>query len=279
MDKGKQAIDQLPPLRQLTQDSQLYAKKSLGQNFLFDLNLTGKIAQYAGHNVKTIIEVGPGPGGLTRALLTDTDASVIAIEKDRRAIQFLDHLVYAADGRLSLIEADALKARLWEMGEAPISIVANLLYNIATKLLLGWLSHIDAFESFTLMFQKEVAERICAQPSSPAYGRLSIISQWLAETDILFDIPPEAFVPSPKVTSSVVQLIPRPAPLYPCDKATLEKVTAQAFSQRRKMMRASFKSYGGAAMLEAIDIDPSIRPQDLDIGAFCRLANTLKGQF
>lgn len=281
MSDAKKAVAALPPLGLLVSDSQLYAKKSLGQNFLFDLNLTAKIAQQALihsdlHN-GTIIEVGPGPGGLTRSLLTETDASIIAVEKDRRAIAFLDHLVAASYGRLQLEEADALKAPLWDYGTKPRAIVANLPYNIATTLLLNWLSHYDAFDNLTLMFQKEVAMRICAEPSSPAYGRLSIICQWLAETEILFDIPPEAFVPAPKVTSSVVRLTPRQKPLYECDKTTLELVTAKAFSQRRKMMRASFKSLGGSAMLEEIGIDPSARPQDLDIASFCALTRHLEG--
>ena len=274
----KRVVSDLPPLSQLVADSQLFAKKSLGQNFLFDLNLTAKIAAQTLIKDGTIIEVGPGPGGLTRSLLTQTDAHIIAIEKDRRAIAFLDHLVVAASGRLTLQEDDALKAPLWQFGQAPRAIVANLPYNIATSLLLKWLDHAAHFTSFVLMFQKEVAERICAQPSTPAYGRLSIISQWLTTSELLFDIPPEAFVPAPKITSSVVRLVPRAAPLYECDKATLELVTAKAFSQRRKMMRASFKSLGGESLLKEVGIDPTIRPQDLEIEAFCALARHLEGQ-
>lgn len=278
MDKVKQAINALPPLGQLVSASQLYAKKSLGQNFLFDLNLTAKIAQQTNVKQGTIIEVGPGPGGLTRSLLTQTDATIIAVEKDRRAIAFLDHLVKAADGRLQLEEADALKAPLWDYGDAPRAIIANLPYNIATTLLMNWLSHASDFTHMTLMFQKEVAQRICAMPSTSAYGRLSIMCQWLADCELLFDIPPEAFVPAPKVTSSVVMLRPLPEPRYACSKETLERVTAKAFSQRRKMMRASFKNHGGGDMLEKVGIDPSIRPQDLTIDAFCALARHLEGQ-
>lgn len=274
----KQRVAALPPLSQLVAEANLRAKKSLGQNFLFDLNLTAKIASQTLVNEGTIIEVGPGPGGLTRSLLTQTDAAIIAIEKDARAVGFLDQLVAAGQGRLTLQEADALKAPLWEFGQAPRAIVANLPYNIATTLLLKWLGHATAFNSFVLMFQKEVAMRICAAPATPAFGRLSIISQWLATTELLFDIPPEAFVPPPKITSSVVRLVPRAAPLFPCDKATLELVTAKAFSQRRKMMRASFKSHGGEAMLKEVGIDPTIRPQDLEIEAFCALARHLEGQ-
>lgn len=276
-DKIKAQIANLPTLSALVADSQLYAKKSLGQNFLFDLNLTAKIAAQSLITTGTIIEVGPGPGGLTRSLLTTTDADIIAVEKDSRAIGFLDHLVHAANGRLSVLEADALKAPLWEFGEAPRAIIANLPYNIATTLLLNWLSHAQHFTSFVLMFQKEVALRICAKPSTSAYGRLSIISQWLAKTELLFDIPPEAFVPAPKITSSVVRLVPRDKPLFDCDKATLELVTAKAFSQRRKMMRASFKSLGGESLLREVGIDPTIRPQDLEIEAFCALARHLEG--
>ena len=278
MEHSKAKIAALPPVSTLVAHSQLYAKKSLGQNFLFDLNLTAKIAAQSLMKTGTIIEVGPGPGGLTRALLTETDATIMAIEKDKRAIGFLDHLVTAADGRLTLIEEDALKAPLWEFGEMPRAIVANLPYNIATTLLLNWLSHASDFTSLILMFQKEVAMRICAAPSTPAYGRLSIISQWLTTTELLFDIPPEAFVPAPKITSSVVRLVPRNAPLYPCDKATLELVTAKAFSQRRKMLRASFKSLGGEAMLKDAGIAPTMRPQDLDIEGFCTLARLLEGK-
>ena len=274
----KSSIQNLPPLSQLVSASQLYAKKSLGQNFLFDLNLTGKIASQVSGQQATIIEVGPGPGGLTRALLTQTDAAIIAVEKDRRAISFLDHLVDAAKGRLTVSENDALKAPLWEYGEAPRAIVANLPYNIATTLLLNWLHHATDFTQLILMFQKEVAERICAHPGTSAYGRLSIISQWLTTTELLFDIPPEAFVPPPKITSSVVRLTPRPKPLYDCYQATLEAVTAKAFSQRRKMLRASFKSLGGESMLKEVGIDPTIRPQDLEIEGFCALARHLDGQ-
>ena len=274
----KSSIQNLPPLSQLVSASQLYAKKSLGQNFLFDLNLTGKIASQVSGQQATIIEVGPGPGGLTRALLTQTDATIMAVEKDRRAISFLDHLVDAAKGRLAVSEDDALKAPLWDYGEAPRAIVANLPYNIATTLLLNWLHHATDFTQLILMFQKEVAERICAHPGTSAYGRLSIISQWLTATELLFDIPPEAFVPPPKITSSVVRLTPRPKPLFDCDQATLEAVTAKAFSQRRKMLRASFKSLGGETMLKEVGINPTIRPQDLEIEGFCALARHLEGQ-
>jgi len=251
------------------------ARKSLGQNFLFDLNLTRRIARSAGNLNGTTIEVGPGPGGLTRALLLEGAEQVIAIEKDFRARSVLDSLLTAADGRLQLLEDDALKTPLWEVGDAPRRIIANLPYNIATSLLIQWLEHAPAFESLTLMFQREVAERITAAPGDSAYGRLSILTGWYADAQILFDIPPEAFVPAPKIISSVVQIRPLPAPRFACSQLALETVTRLAFGQRRKMLRASLKSVGGAPILEAAGIDPQSRPQDLDIAAFCRLANRI----
>lgn len=265
----------LPSLRQLVDRTELEARKSLGQNFIFDLNLTQRIARTAAPFNGTVFEIGPGPGGLTRALFLEGARQVIAIEKDRRVIGFLDHLVKAAEGKLALIEADALRQPVWEMGEAPRKVVANLPYNIATALLLKWLEHADAFASFTLMFQREVAERLVAQPGDKAYGRLSIITQWLCEAELKFDVPPQAFVPPPKVTSSVVHLVPRAQPLYDGSKADLEAVTAIAFGQRRKMLRASFKKYGGEALLNEAGIEPSARPQELSIEAFCSLARYL----
>ena len=269
------AIDALPSLSAMVRTLDMRARKSLGQNFLFDLNLTRCIARSAGILNGTTIEVGPGPGGLTRALLLEGAEQVIAIEKDFRARSVLDSLLIAADGRLQLVEGDALKTPLWEMGDAPRRIIANLPYNIATSLLIQWLEHAPAFESLTLMFQREVAERITAAPGDSAYGRLSILTGWHADAQILFDIPPEAFVPAPKIISSVVQIRPLPAPRCTCSQSALETVTRLAFGQRRKMLRASLKSVGGAPMLEAAGIDPQARPQDLDIAAFCRLANSI----
>ena len=262
----------LPPLRTLVDQTALDARKSLGQNFIFDLNLTQRIARTAAPFTGSVFEIGPGPGGLTRALFLEGASDVTAIEKDRRVISFLDHLVAATNGQLKLIEVDALTQPVWEMGQAPRKIVANLPYNIATALLLGWLEHAHAFASMTLMFQREVAMRLVAQPDERAYGRLSVITQWLCEAELKFDIPPQAFVPPPKVTSSVVHLVPRSQPLFDCRKEDLEAVTAIAFGQRRKMLRASFKKYGGEAMLTKANIDPSVRPQQLSIEAFCRLA-------
>ena len=274
-DASNTAIDALPPLSTMVRALDMRARKSLGQNFLFDLNLTRRIARSAGTLNGTTIEVGPGPGGLTRALLLEGAEQVIAIEKDFRARSVLESLLMAADGRLQLIEGDALKTPLWKVGDAPRRIIANLPYNIATSLLIQWLEHAPAFESLTLMFQREVAERITAAPGDSAYGRLSILTGWHADAQILFDIPPEAFVPAPKIISSVVQIRPLPAPRFACSQSTLETVTRLAFGQRRKMLRASLKSVGGAPMLEAAGIDPQARPQDLDIAAFCRLANSI----
>ena len=274
-DASNTAIDALPPLSAMVRALDMRARKSLGQNFLFDLNLTRRIARSAGTLNGTTIEVGPGPGGLTRALLLEGAEQVIAIEKDFRARSVLDSLLTAANGRLQLVEGDALKTPLWEMGNAPRRIIANLPYNIATSLLIQWLEHAPAFESLTLMFQREVAERITAAPGDSAYGRLSILTGWHADAQILFDIPPDAFVPAPKIISSVVQIRPLPAPRFACSQLALETVTRLAFGQRRKMLRASLKSVGGAPMLEAAGIDPQARPQDLDIAAFCRLANSI----
>lgn len=269
------AIENLPPLKQLVDSLDMRARKSLGQNFLFDLNLTRRIARSAGHLAGTTIEVGPGPGGLTRALLLEGADQVIAVEKDFRAATVLGSLLSAAGDRLQLVEGDALKTPIWELGTTPRRIIANLPYNIATTLLIQWLGQANAFESMTLMFQREVAERITARPGSSAYGRLSILTGWIADSAILFDIPPDAFVPAPKVTSSVVQIRPLPEPRYACDRAALEEVTRLAFGQRRKMLRVSLKPIGGEAMLEEVGIDPQCRPQDLDIEAFCKLARTL----
>ena len=269
-------IEALPSLKQLVGELDMRARKSLGQNFLFDLNLTRRIARSAGGLDGTTIEVGPGPGGLTRALLLEGAQKVVAIEKDFRASTVLASLLSAAGDRLDLVEADALKTPLWEIGDAPRRIVANLPYNIATTLLIQWLGHATAFESLTLMFQKEVAERITAQPGDSAFGRLSILTGWIADATILFDIPPDAFVPAPKVTSSVVHIRPLAAPRHECDRAALEHVTRLAFGQRRKMLRASLKPIGGEALLNRAGIDPQGRPQDLDIAAFCRLAREVE---
>jgi 16S rRNA (adenine1518-N6/adenine1519-N6)-dimethyltransferase len=254
------------------------ARRGLGQNFLLDLNLTRRIARAAGPlDGATVIEIGPGPGGLTRALLTEGARQIIAIERDPRCLAALAPLAEAYPGRLTLIDADALTLDPATLCEPPRRIVANLPYNIGTALLLRWLDNIRAYDSLTLMFQREVAERLTATPRTPAYGRLSVITQWLCEPKILFDIPARAFTPPPKVTSTVVQLIPRPTPLAEADKATLERVTAAAFGQRRKMLRASLKTLGvsSEALLAAASIEPTARAEELSVGDFCALAGAL----
>ena len=267
------SIDALPPLRLLVESMDMRARKSLGQNFLFDLNLTRKIARSAGPLTGTTIEIGPGPGGLTRALLLEHAAHVIAIEKDRRASAVLSSLSVAAGDRLTLIEADALTSPIWELGTAPRRIIANLPYNIATTLLIQWLAHASCFDSMTLMFQREVAERITARPGEAAYGRLSVLTRWLADAEILFDVPASAFVPPPKITSSIVQIVPLAHPRYPCSQHALEFITRTAFGQRRKMLRSSLKKINGDQLLAEAGIAPESRPQDIDIEKFCKLAN------
>jgi 16S rRNA (adenine1518-N6/adenine1519-N6)-dimethyltransferase len=256
----------------------LSARKSLGQHFLLDSNLCAKIARAAAPLADaTVLEIGPGPGGLTRALLASDAKRVVAIERDRRCIAALQELCDAWPERLQIIEGDALKINASAEIDGPIKIVANLPYNIGTALLLGWLRTPERFASLTLMFQKEVAARLTAAPGTEHYGRLSVITQWCCETQRLFDISAKAFTPPPKVTSAVVQLIPRDAPLYPAERASLERVTAAAFGQRRKMMRAAMKSLviNSEAYLTSNGVDPRARAETLDIGQFCALARAL----
>ncbi|MBV9018135.1 MAG: 16S rRNA (adenine(1518)-N(6)/adenine(1519)-N(6))-dimethyltransferase RsmA [Alphaproteobacteria bacterium] len=269
----------LPPLREVIARHGLSAKRSLGQNFILDLNVTRRIARAAGRlDDATVIEVGPGPGGLTRALLETGAKRVVAIERDRRAIAALAELAEAYPGRLEVIEADALDLDPAALSEAPRQIVANLPYNIATALLLRWLDRIREYRGLTLMFQREVAERLVAAPRNPSYGRLSVLVQWLAEPKILFDLPPRAFVPPPKVTSSVVTVVPRSVPLAPADKAALERITGAAFGQRRKMLRASLRTLGVTPepLLQAAGIPPTARAEELSVREFCALARALQ---
>ena len=269
----------LPPLREVIARHGLSAQKSLGQNFLLDLNLTGRIARAAGplegHDV---LEVGPGPGGLTRALLDNGARRVVVIERDRRCIAALEEISQAYPDRLVIIEADALKTDMRRLVTAPARIVANLPYNIATPLLVGWLQTEPWppwYESLTLMFQREVAERIAAKPGTRAYGRLSVLAQWRTAPRIVFDVERRAFTPPPSVTSSIVELIPRSKPLADAPLPALERVVAAAFGQRRKMLRAALKSLGPgdpAAMIEAAGIDPTQRAEELSVEQFCALA-------
>ncbi len=274
----------LPPLREVIARHGLGARKSLGQHFLLDLNLTRRIAREAGPlDDVTVIEVGPGPGGLTRALLESPARRVIAIERDARCVAALRELSDAWPGRLEIIDADALRIDMATIGGddgGPRTIVANLPYNIATRLLTGWLSAGPPIPSLTLMFQKEVADRLAAPPGGRAYGRLSVITQWLYETRIVFDLPPEAFVPPPRVTSSVVRLDARPAPLAEARQGDLEDITRAAFGQRRKMLRSALKSLGvnAATLLEAAGVAPEVRAETLDIAQFCALARALRAQ-
>jgi 16S rRNA (adenine1518-N6/adenine1519-N6)-dimethyltransferase len=272
-------LDKLPPLREVIAAHGLSAKKSLGQNFLFDLNLTRKIAKAAGAaDGGTFYEVGPGPGGLTRALLAEGAGKVIAVERDARCLPALEEIAAAWPGKLEVHTADALKLDEAAILPRGVRIAANLPYNVGTALLVKWLTAPQwppLWASLTLMFQKEVAQRIIAAPSTEHYGRLSVLAQWRCTAKILFDVNRGAFVPPPSVTSSIVRLEPRSQPLAPADLADLEKITAAAFGQRRKMLRQSLKPLGGEVLLEKAGIDPTARPEDLKIEQFAALARNL----
>ncbi len=281
MSEAPNAADGLPPLREVIRRHGLAARKSLGQNFLLDLNLAGRIARAAGPFAGvTVFEVGPGPGGLTRALLTHGAERVIAVERDQRAIAALEQIAAHYPGRLEVVAADALvfdpRPRL---PAGPVRIVANLPYNIATALLVSWLT-VEPwppwYDAAILMFQREVAERIVAAPHSKSYGRLSVLAQWRCETKILFDVNPSAFVPPPKVTSSLIRLLPRASPLA-CDRKSLENVTQAAFGQRRKMLRQSLRSLGTDvdALLDSAKLEPTMRAENVPIEGFVALARAL----
>ncbi|MBX9451268.1 16S rRNA (adenine(1518)-N(6)/adenine(1519)-N(6))-dimethyltransferase RsmA [Neoaquamicrobium sediminum] len=273
-------IDGLPPLREVIDRYELRAKKSLGQNFLLDLNLTGKIARAAGDlSSTTVIEVGPGPGGLTRALLAHDAARVVAIERDERCLAALAEVAAHYPGRLDVIAGDAMKTDFPALAEGAqdVRIVANLPYNIGTELLIRWLTVADwppFYSSMTLMFQKEVAQRIVAAPGDSAYGRLGVLAGWRTEARIVFDLPPQAFTPPPKVTSAVVHIVPRTQPL-PADGRKLARVTEAAFGQRRKMLRQSLKGIGGESLLAATGIDGTRRAETLSVAEFVTLANAI----
>jgi len=255
----------------------------LGQHFLLDLNLTDRIARAAEPLADHLVyEVGPGPGALTRSLLRAGAAHVIAVERDPRCVEALQDLVAAAAGRLTVIGTDALDVKVADLVARhpglPLKVVSNLPYNIGTALLIQWLAVAGSIKSMTLMFQMEVAERLAAVSGGKAYGRLSVLTQWLCEVERLFNLPANAFVPPPKVASSVVRLTPRPEPLAAAEMATLERVTAAAFGQRRKMVRSSLKTLGVdvAKLLEAAGIEPTARAEDLPVEAFCALARNLE---
>jgi 16S rRNA (adenine1518-N6/adenine1519-N6)-dimethyltransferase len=271
--------DGLPPLREVIQRYGLGARRTLGQHFLLDLNLTGRIARAAGDLARgTTIEIGPGPGGLTRALLAHGAAHVIAIERDERCLPALHEIAAAYPGRLEIRHADALRIDAGHLGTGPRRIAANLPYNVATALLLPWLAAAERFERMVLMFQREVADRLAAEPRRKDYGRLSVAAQWRWRVRRLFDIPPRAFTPPPKVTSSVVELVPREHPVAPADPALLERVTAAAFGQRRKMLRQSLRGLtpDPGALLAAAGIAETRRAEELGIAEFAALAEALR---
>lgn len=268
--------DPYPPLREVIAAHGLDARHSLGQHFLLDGNLTARIARAAGDlDGRNVIEVGPGPGGLTRALLASGAARVVAIELDRRAVAAVTELASVSGGRLTVIEADALRVDLPDLVPPPRQIVANLPYNVASPLLVRWLRQAGAYERMTLMFQREVAERIAAAPGTPAYGRLSVLAGWICEGHIAVRLPPAAFVPPPKVWSAVVVLTPHATQPEPALFATMERLTAAAFGQRRKMLRGSLKALGGEALLARAGIAPERRAETLSVAEFDRLARLL----
>ena len=275
------SIDTLPPLRQVITDHDLAARKSLGQNFLLDLNLTAKIARQAGDLTGCdVLEIGPGPGGLTRGLLSEGARRVLAIEKDSRCIPALNQIAEAYPNRLQIIEGDALEINPLEHLTPPIRVAANLPYNIGTELLVRWLTPPawpPFWDSLTLMFQREVAQRIVAAPGSKAYGRLALLAQWRTDAKIVISLPPEAFSPPPKVSSAVVHLTALPEPRFPADAAILSRTVAAAFNQRRKMLRSALK--GTAPDIEdrlhAAGLKPTDRAEQIPLEGFCALAREL----
>lgn len=266
----------LPPLREVIARHGLAAKRSLGQHFLLDANLTQRIVRAAGPLTgRHVIEVGPGPGGLTRALLESDAASVTVIELDRRAVGAMQELATQVGVRLHVVAGDALAVDVAALVSAPRQVVANLPYNVATPLLIGWLRQAAAFERLTLMFQQEVAERICSGSGTAAYGRLSVLTQWLCRAELVMRIPPTAFVPPPKVFSAVVGLVPHAAQPEPALFAAMERLTAAAFGQRRKMLRGALKKLGGEALLREVGIAPDRRAETLSVAEFAGLAAAL----
>ena len=275
-------IDGLPPLRDVIRTHDLVAKKQLGQNFLLDLNLTAKIARSAGNlSACDVLEVGPGPGGLTRGLLAEGARRVVAVEKDARCLPALAEIAAVYPGRLTVVQGDALALDLSAHLAHPVKVVANLPYNVGTELLIRWLSPPvwpPVWSSLTLMFQKEVAERIVAKPRSDHYGRLALLAQWRCDARIMMTLPPEAFTPAPKVHSAVVHLTALPQPRYPCDFSILQRVIAMAFNQRRKMLRSSLNALGPGieALLESVGIPPTARAEEIGLEQFCALARAVQ---
>ena len=274
--------DGLPPLREVIRELGLSAKKSLGQNFLLDFNLLRRIARAARPlEGASVVEVGPGPGGLTRALLLEGATRIVAIEKDERCLPALHAIAALYPGRLEILPADAKEVDYGALAlSPPARIVANLPYNVATPLLISWLKTEPWppwFDRLVLMFQREVAERIVAAPGGKDYGRLAVLCQWRTEPRLLFTLPAEAFTPRPKVDSALVELVPRQAPQPPCEISALEKVTAAAFGQRRKMLRAALRQLtpDSETLLQALGIDPKARAEELGVAEFCRIANAL----
>jgi 16S rRNA (adenine1518-N6/adenine1519-N6)-dimethyltransferase len=277
-------IDGLPPLREVIRAHDLVAKRQLGQNFLLDLNLTAKIARMAGDlSACDVLEVGPGPGGLTRGLLAEGARRVLVVEKDPRCVPALEEIAAACPGRLEILQGDALEIDVASRLTAPIRVVSNLPYNVGTELLIRWLSPAvwpPFWTSLTLMFQREVAERIVAKPRGDHYGRLALLAQWRADAKIVMHLPPEAFTPAPKVHSAVVHLTRLDAPRFPADAAVLSRITAMAFNQRRKMLRSSLKGLGGdiEALMEGVGIAPTQRAEEIGLEQFCALARAVKAK-
>lgn len=271
-------IDGLPPLREVIRAHDLVAKRQLGQNFLLDLNLTAKIARLAGDlSACDVLEVGPGPGGLTRGLLVEGARHVLAIEKDPRCIAALDEIAAIYPGRLTTLNADALQVDVATLLTPPVRVVANLPYNVGTELLIRWLTPAiwpPFWQSLTLMFQREVAERIVAKPRSAHYGRLALLAQWRCDAKIVMHLPPEAFTPAPKVHSAVVHLTRLEQPRYPADEAKLTRLTMMAFGQRRKMLRSSLKGMGADIedRLRMVGIEPTARAEEIGLDRFCALS-------
>ena len=274
-------MEKLPPLKDVISKHKLSAKKSLGQNFLLDLNLTSKIARYAGNLEQSdVLEIGPGPGGLTRSLLNEGARKVVAIEKATRCIAALEEVQTRFTGKLKIVEGDALSTEVRQYLTHPVQIIANLPYNIGTELLVRWLNSTtwpSFWQSMTLMFQKEVANRIVASPGSKAYGRLSVMAQWRCNTKIAFNIPATAFTPPPKVESSIVHFEALKEPRFPAEVNKLEFVVSKAFNQRRKMLRGALKGHfkNVEEGLLAIGVVPTKRAENVTIQEFCLMAQIL----